>query len=118
MTPEELERIEQAIKEAHLVGLQSGKRENSDLVDMIMHKMETKIEESINKNVNGKIKGLSERFDDYVITDNQWKDSVSPSIDIMKKIQNSSSVIRYVVQTVILLGVLVGTIIGLIKLFK
>lgn len=114
MTPEEKAHFEDLIVKA----VQSGKKETSDLVDMIMHKLENGIEESINRNVNGKIKVLTQRFDDYVISDNEWKDGVTPSIEIMKKIQGSSSVIRYVVQTIILFGVLVGTFIGLGKLFK
>lgn len=114
MNEDEKKHFEELIFKA----VQSGKKETSDLVDMIMHKLENGIEESINRNVNGKIKVLTQRFDDYVVSDNEWKDGVTPSIDIMKKVKASSSVIRWVVQTVILLGILIGTITGLIKLFK
>lgn len=41
--------IETGIKEAHFAGLQSGKKETSDLVDMIIHKMEPMIDSSVEK---------------------------------------------------------------------
>lgn len=60
MTPEELKLIiEQGIKESHACGIQSGLKQNSDLVDMIIHKMENKLEPIINKLVNGKIDNLT-----------------------------------------------------------
>ena len=114
MNEDEIKHFEDLLIKA----VQAGKQETSGLVDMIMHKLEKGIEESINRNVNGKIIGLTTKVDDYIKSDNEWKKDVTPSIEIMKKIRGSSSVIRWVVQTIILLGVLVGTIIGIGKLFK
>jgi len=41
--------IQEAIKEAHLVGLQSGKKETSGLVDLMLHKIEPMIDKSVEK---------------------------------------------------------------------
>ena len=72
---------EQKFKEYIFQAVQSGKQETSGLVDMIMHKMESKIEESINKNVNGKMDRMHTKIDNYIITDNAWKDKYSPYLE-------------------------------------
>lgn len=113
MTPEEQKHFEDLIVKA----VQSGKQETSGLVDMIMHKLESGIEDSINKNVNGKIKSLSEKVDNYIKTDNDWKDEVRPSLDVMEKMRVGSSILNWVAKTVILLAAVVGAIIGIKKLF-
>lgn len=60
--------IEQGIREALVAGSQSGKRETSDLVTDILHRMEPMIEKSVEKSiaiyvpiyVNGKIDKISD----------------------------------------------------------
>jgi hypothetical protein len=112
MEREELKQfIDQSIKEAHLIGLQSGKKETSGLVDLIIHKLETKIEESINKNVNGKIVRLTEKVDNYIVMDNNWREEdakwkldAQPIIDMGKNLQGTSKVLLYCAGVVLALG--------------
>lgn len=77
--------VDQSIKEAHLIGLQAGKQETSGLVDLVIHKMETKIDETISKgiekHVNGKIKAIDAKLDAYIKDDNEWKDRYSPYLE-------------------------------------
>lgn len=107
---------EDRIKEYIFQAVQATKQENSGLIAELKKSVESIREEQ---------KKVAEELKDYVRldtvwkeADKEWKDNATPSINIMKKIQGSSSVIRWVVQTIILLGILVGTVTGLIKLFK
>lgn len=122
MELQELQKIiDQSIKEAHLMGLQSGKKETSGLVDLIMHKLESKIEESITKNVNGKIIRLTEKVDSYILLDTQWKEAdekwkedASPAIDVVKNMQGFGKVSLYIIGFV---ASLTGLLITFINFF-
>lgn len=104
MKPEELQELKdsmnESIKEAHLIGLQSGKQETSGLVDLVIHKLETKIEESINKNVNGKIITLTNEFREYVKQDTadkktilDWQDVYSPYLKVIANLSISGKML-------------------------
>jgi len=107
MTPEDKAHFEDVIVKA----VQSGKQETSGLVDTIMHKMEKGIEESINRNVNGKIKRLDEKIDAYIISDNEWKDRYSPYLEGLANITGSGKIILW-------MAIFASTVIGAIKLIK
>jgi hypothetical protein len=89
MTPEDREHFENVLVKA----IQSTKQENSGLVDTIMHKMEKGIEESINRNVNGKIKRIDEKLDAYIMSDNEWKEKYSPMLEAFTSISTSGKLI-------------------------
>lgn len=76
---------EDKIKEYIFQAVQSGKQETSGLVDLIIHKMEKKLDEtiavSIEKNVNGKIKKIDEKIEAYILSDNEWKSKYSPYLE-------------------------------------
>lgn len=112
MTKEQLQQIEDFIFKA----VQSTKKENSDLISELRRSVD---------GIRTEQRKVAEDLKDYVNTDiawkeadKEWKDMATPSIEIMKKIQNSSSVIRWVAQTIILLGALVGGIAFLISKLK
>lgn len=115
MTQEE---VSQIIKETVSHAKNSLLDENSNLVDMIVHKMEGHIEKSvataIEKNVNGKIRGIDQKIDDYIKGDLKWKDSVTPSIDTMKMLSNTSTGVSWILKSVIILGGAVGVVYGLL----
>lgn len=81
MTPEQFKQFTERQDELLLKAVQSGKQETSGLVDHIIHKMESKIEESINKNVNGKLDKMHIKIDNYIATDNEWKVKYSPYLE-------------------------------------
>lgn len=105
MTPEEIQHFEGLIVKA----VQSGKKETSGLVDMIMHKLESKIEDSINKNVNGKIIKLTEKLDLYIQEDNSWKERAEP---VVKAFENTTWLSSIVVQTLKMLGLLGASVVA------
>ena len=125
MTLEERQHFEDIIVKA----VQSGKKETSDLVDLILHRMEPVIKESIDRNVNGKIVKLTEKidvhvknFDDYIILDTDWKDDdkkwkaeYEPYLKGMVSIGLSG---RIIIWTIISLGSVAGAIVAIKKFFE
>jgi len=59
MTPEEKQHFEEFLVKA----VQSGKKETSGLVDLVIHKQEDHIEKAINRLVNGKIDKANLKID-------------------------------------------------------
>lgn len=76
---------EEKIKEYIFQAVQSGKQETSGLVDLVIHKMETKLDSSIDKAVakytNGKLDKMNEKIDEYIRSDNEWKVKYSPYLE-------------------------------------
>ena len=57
-------------------------------------------------------------FDNYVKEDKEWKESVTPSIEIMKKTINFSDGAIWFMKLVGLLAVVIGAVYGFIKYLK
>lgn len=111
--------IDQSIKEAHLIGLQAGKQETSGLVDLVIHKMETKIDASIAKgielHVNGKIKGLDSKIDTYIKSDNEWKEKYSPYLEGIVGVSVGGKIIVKLILGIAAVG---AAILAIYKWFK
>jgi len=121
MTPQDFEKLEGLIVKAN----QSGKQETSGLVDHITKKMEHLIEDSINKNVNGKINSLSKKVDDYIIVDiswkeqdTQWKNNVIPYIETVKKFENFGTIGTTLLKALLLIGGVIGAVYTFIKYLR
>lgn len=93
MTDEQLKQFNERQEEILLKAIQAGKQETSGLVDLVIHKMETHIEQSIDKNVNGKIKTLDAKIDAYILSDNEWKDKYSPMLEAFTSLSTSGKLI-------------------------
>jgi hypothetical protein len=76
---------EQKIKEYIFQAVQSGKQETSGLVDMVIHKMENRLDISVDKAVakytNGKLDKLENKIDNYIKGDNEWKEKYGPYLE-------------------------------------
>lgn len=107
MNEKDVEHFENFIMKA----IQSTKQENSGLVDTIMHKMEKGIEESINRNVNGKIRNLDGKIDEYIKSDIAWKERYSPYLEGLQSISISGKILLW-------MSVFISAVIGAIKLLK
>ena len=117
------EKIQQYIKDTVTHAKDSLLNENSNLVDMIVHKMEGHIEKAIDKHVNGKIKALDTKLDNYIIADmqwkkedEQWKEDVKPQIQLVKDTQGFGKVSLYFLGFVSALGGCIILIYNLLKL--
>jgi hypothetical protein len=114
--------IDQSIKEAHLSGIQSGKVENSNLVDDIIHKLETKIDSSVEfavkKYVNGKIDNLNAKIDNYIEEDTKWKETASPYVKSVQEFVGFSKVGGIIMKGLLLVGGAVGVIAAFINYLK
>lgn len=100
---------EDRIKEYIFQAVQATKQENSGLIAELKKSVES---------IRDEQRKVAEDLKDYVKDDQEWKDSVTPSIDIMKKLQNTSSVLNWVVKTIILMGSLIGAVILIYKWLK
>ena len=98
-----------------LKAVQSGKRETSGLVDEIMHKMEHGIEKAIDKNVNGKIKRLDEKIDNYILQDNAWKSEFEPYMKGVANLTGSGKILLWLSIAVTSIGGAVLLIKNLLK---
>lgn len=89
--------INQSLKEAHLMGLQSGKQETSGLVDQIIHKMEDKLDTAIHRgietHVNGKIKAIDTKIDAYIKSDLEWKEDYTPYIKGLASVSDGGRIL-------------------------
>jgi len=115
MTQQELEHIKEFIFQAN----QSGKQETSGLVEQIIHKMEAKLDTTIQKgietHVNGKIRKIDEKIDAYIVSDNAWKEMYSP---YMKGIASVIDGGKITGKLVIFLGAIGGAVLAIRAWFK
>lgn len=109
------EKIQLYIKETVAHAKDSFFSENSNLVDMIMHKIEPTVEKSIEKHVNGKIRVLDAKITEYIKADELWKQEITPRIEIIKNVQGFGKVTLYFLGFISAIG---GAIILVINLFK
>ena len=116
MSEQELKQfITQAIKEAHSLGLESGAKETSGLVHEVLHRIEPAVEKSIEKYVNGKIRSLDKKIDDYIISDLKWKEVITPQIQMVQNLQGFGKVSMYVIG---FLSAILGLVLLIINLWK
>lgn len=110
---------EDKIKEYIFQAVQSGKQETSGLVDLVIHKMETKLDSSIDKAVakytNGKLDKMNEKIDEYIRSDNEWKVKYSPYLEgIVLGVGGGKILIRVILG----LATVGGAILAIYKWFK
>ncbi len=117
MTSEELKKIiDQGIREALATGIQSGKKETSDLVAEIKKsigeiiKEQTEHRELITSYIE------KDTHDKELMKD--WQTNATPAIDILKKLMSFGSVGGWILQSLILLGAGIGVVYGLVKWLK
>jgi len=73
------------------------------------------IAHSIELNVNGKIRVLTEKMDDYIKSDEDWKKQAEPVIKMGENVQGFGKVSLYVIGFVAAIS---GAIMGVIKLIE
>lgn len=84
--------------------------------------MQATIKSTIQITVNGKIDGLRYELRDYIKDDNawkktsdEWKDAVTPSIEIMKKMEGFTTTGGWILKSIALVGAAATAIWGGIK---
>ena len=110
MTPDEISHFEEFLTKA----MQSGKKETSDLVADILHRMEPVIANSIETHVNGKIRNLTGLVEDhnktvdaYIIEDTTWKNRAEP---VVKAFENATWFTTSAIKVLKFIGLLGGAI--------
>ena len=66
--------------------------------------IDQQLKSGIEVNVNGKIRSLSEKIDTYIKQDEEWKEGVTPSIEMMKHISNFSDTTIWILKTFLLVA--------------
>lgn len=103
MDKQEIEHFEGLLVKA----VQSGKRETSDLVDSVIHKMsihiDSAVEKSVEKHINGKITKLTKELQDHQIVvtqhyidDKEWKEQAAPILELGRNVTGFGKVSLYV----------------------
>ena len=107
MTPEQKQEFKDLIYQA----VQAGKQETSGLVDLVIHKIEPAVEKSIEKYVNGKIRNMDKKLDDYIKDDNaykvkdmEWKKLANPAVELGNNTRVFGKVGMYLVGVVGAIG--------------
>lgn len=73
---------------------------------------------SIESTVNGKIRTLTQKVDDYIKTDNEWKAGVTPYIESMRQFQGFTVVGTTVLKAILLIGSVTTAIYAFIKYLR
>lgn len=73
---------------------------------------------SIETTVNGKIRRLDEKIDNYIKSDDEWKQGVTPYIESMKQFQGFTVVGTTVLKAILLIGSVTASIYAFIKYLK
>lgn len=68
------------------------------------------VKETITLTVNGKIDRLKQQLDDYIEQDNTWKKDVTPSIELVKKMQGFASIGSGMLKFIILMGAVITAV--------
>lgn len=89
--------------------------ENSNLVDDIIKKMDSSIEQAVEKHMNNHIKDMNFKID--ILTEHllQWKTEITPQIEAVKVAQNWGKVSLGLITVLATIG---GFVIMLIKFIK
>lgn len=73
------------------------------------------IEKSLEKYVNGKIDKLTQKLDDYILSDNKWKESAEPVLQLGRNAEGTSKTIFWLSAIIIAIGGAFAIIKGLFK---
>ena len=111
MNPQEKQHFEDLLIKA----IQSGKRETSDLVDMVIHKIEPAVEKAVEKYVNGKLDNYIRDDMAWKSLDADWKARAEPVIKMGENVAGFSKVSLYIVGFVASVAGAILVIINLIK---
>lgn len=85
--------------------------------EQLDHITET-IKQTIQEKVNGKIDRMNMKLDTYIKEDNDWKENVMPSIEIMKQMQGFSSTAIWIMKTIAVISTAVAAVWTFINYIK
>lgn len=124
MSEQELQRLEELLFRA----VQTGKKETSDLVTDVLSRLDPAIQQGIEKHVNGKIRAIDKKIDDYIQHDMEynsrieketmtWRASADSKLKIVSDWEAFGTISSKILGLVIMLGTASGAIFGIMKLF-
>jgi len=73
------------------------------------------VETAVKATVNGKIDDLNKKVDEYIKSDNEWKERAQPTIELGTNVRGFGKVFAYLIGTVAAIG---GLIVTFERLFK
>ena len=88
--------IQNFIKDTIYLASQSTKRENSSFVSDIISKMDKTIKISVAEHINGKISQIKLMMENYIQSDNEWKEQANPVLDMGRNVQGFGKVSLYI----------------------
>lgn len=70
---------------------------------------------AVKMTVNGKIDALNKKVDDYIKSDNEWKERAQPTIELGTNVRGFGKVFAYIIGTAAAVGGLIVLLEGLFK---
>jgi hypothetical protein len=67
------------------------------------------VETAVKATVNGKIDDLNKKVDEYIKSDNEWKERAQPTIELGTNVRGFGKVFAYLIGTVAAIGGLILT---------
>ncbi len=67
------------------------------------------VETAVKATVNGKIDDLNRKVDEYIKSDNEWKERAQPTIELGANVRGFGKVLAYLIGTVAAIGGLIFT---------
>jgi hypothetical protein len=86
---------------------------NPEQFEQLNKSIQNSIATSIESNVNGKIRKLDAKIDEYIKSDDQWKADVKPYIESMRQFNGFTTIGATILKGVLLIGGAVGVMYGL-----
>src|SRR3990167_186672 len=98
------EKNKNEIKDFIFQAIQAGKKESSGLVGDIMKKLDSAIEVSVKKHVNGNIEGIKIQLENYIKEDTDWKTRAEHVIQLGNDTRGASKAILWLTGIIIAVG--------------
>lgn len=87
---------EEQVKEYLDRALVTGKADASNLADSILRRMDSHIESSVKRHVNGQITGIKKQIEDYIVSDNEWKEEYQPYIKGLANLSGGAKILVWI----------------------
>ena len=109
---------EQKFKDLIHQAVQAGKQETSGLVSHLESRIDSAVSVAVDKYVNGRIASISQKLDDYIISDLKWKERAEPVVVAFERTTWLSSIVIQVLKMLGLLGAAVTAYLVIRNFFK
>ena len=85
---------------------------NAQELQKILDVINSSTENAIEKHVNGKIRNMDKKLDEYIESDLEWKKTVEPVVDAYNTVGLVSNFTNWLSKVIISVGIIIAAVIG------